>query len=280
LDWAENSYNSAVNMHNIYPTQYSLMNVNNAYYNYVAKLNAYNSLVTQYNATPSTIQREVYMPYIYKEGHVRYGWGLRVKYKIGNRSGIATGLSMESDFVRIGARYNDKDASRRRDDGLDFDVSLERTWLHLFKAVKTVCDEISPVIHEAVPLRYAAGFDEREAKIAKWLLHPWGLHLEAGRKMGISGWVLSSVSSINFPEIKYKLAEIYIRTMTEKPRLPLDAITAGRWYSGLVGQIFAADRRGSRLLSTGAVISPDGLILTCAQVKGDAGSKTTYHYNR
>lgn len=268
LDFAKSNYNSAVASHNIYPTEYSLMNVNNAYNNYVFKLNTYNRYVSQYNATSSTIERAVYMPYSFKEGTVKYGWEVRIRYKIEGQSGVATGKSMESDFVRIGTRYNDKNSSYRRDDDLSFPITLERTIDHLFNAVKMACDQMESAIAEAVPLKYTSGFTDREIKTAKWFLHPWGSDIETGRKNGVPEWALASASSVKLPEIDYKPTEVFLPALWSRPKVPLDAATAAKWYDGLVGEIFAERRGGGRVISTGAVISPDGLILTSAHGLG------------
>lgn len=268
LDFAKSSYNSAVTSHNIYPTQYSLMNVNNAYNNYVFKLNTYNNYVDLYNAASSTIERPVYMPYSFKQGTVNYGWEVRIHYRIEGQSGTATGKSMESDFVRVGTRYTDKNPSYRRDDDLSFSITLERTIAHLFNAVKMACDQMKSAIAEAVPLRYTSGFTDREIKTAKWFLHPWGSDAEIGRKNGVPEWAIVSASSVSLPEIEYKPTDIFLPALSARPKVPLDASTAAKWYDGLIGEVFAERRGGGQTISTGAVISPDGLILTCAHGLG------------
>jgi S1-C subfamily serine protease len=77
-------------------------------------------------------------------------------------------------------------------------------------------------------------------------------------------WVLVSASLVKLPEIEYKPKRIFLPALKVRPRFPLDAATVAKWYEGLVGEIFAERRGGGRVISTGAVISPDGLILTCA----------------
>ncbi len=264
LDLAKSSYSSAVTSHNIYPTQYSLMNANTAYNNYVFKLNTYNNYVNPYNATPSTIERPVFMPYSFKEGTVNYGWEVRIHYNIEGQSGVATGKSIESDFVRIGTRYNDKNPSYRRDDDLTFPVTVERTIYHLVNAVKMACDQMKSAISEAVPLKYTSGFTDREVKTTKWFLHPWGSDIETGRRNSVPDWALLSASSVKLPEIDYKPTKIFLPVPWDRPKVPLDSTAAAKWYQGLVGEIFAERRGGEVAISTGAVISPDGLILTSA----------------
>jgi hypothetical protein len=271
LDWAENSYNSAVSSHNIYPTDYSLINVNNAYNNYVNKLNIYNSLVSQYNATPATIERAVYMPYSFREGLVKYGWEIKARFKIGDHTGKASGRSMESDFVRIGTRYNDTNSSRRRDDELAFDVSFERAVSHLFNVVNTICDQIQPSIANAVSLKYAAGISENESNTIKWLFHPWGFDYETGQKIGIPQWALDSAKTINLPDVTPAPPAIALPSLPKRPNLPMSTKGAAKWYRGLVGEIIAERQKGSHTLSTGAIVSPDGLVLTCAH--GLSGEK-------
>lgn len=264
LDIAKNNYNNAVTSHNYYPTQYSLMNVNNAYNNYVMKLNIYNDYVNQYNACPSTIERAVYMPYSFKEGTIYYGLEVHIQYNIEGQQGVATGKSMESCFVRFGTRYNDKNPSYRRDVDLNFSITLERTIDHLFNAVNMVCDQMKSTIANAVPLKYTTGFTDREINTAKWLLHPWGAEIDTGREIGVPEWILGSVSSLNLPEIDYKPPEVYVPKLRDQPKVPLDTTSAAKWYNGLIGEIIAERNEGNQTISTGAVVSPDGLILTCA----------------
>lgn len=264
LGLAESSYNMAVSTHNIYPTQFSLANVNNAYNNYISNLNDHNRLVREYNATPSTVERPVYMPYTFKEGAVRYGWDIRMRLKTRERNITASGKSMETDFVRIGTRYNDTDPSRRRDDDLNFDVSLERTLSHLATAILEVFKQIGPAISDAVPLQYTAGFSDREKKTAQWFLHPWGADSDAARGNGVPDWAIQALSAIKLPEYRPKPPETVLLTPRERPRTPLDAKAAAQWYAGLIGEIFARSKGEGRSISSGAIISPDGLVLTCA----------------
>lgn len=264
LSIAESSYNMAVSTHNIYPTQFSLSNANNAYNTYVNQLNHHNNLVREYNATSSTVERPVYMPYVFKQGTVRYGWELRVRLKTRDREITASGRSMETDFVRIGTRYNDTDSSRRRDDDLNFEISIERTISHLVAANLKVFDQVSPVILDAVQLQYTAGFSEREKKTAQWFLHPWGSDPEVARANGVPDWSINALPAIKFSEFRPKPMEIVLPIPRERPRTPLDAKAAANWYAGLVGEIFTNSKGEGQSISSGAVISPDGLILTCA----------------
>jgi len=264
LSFAESSYNMAVSTHNIYPTQYSLANANNAYNTYIDKLNYHNQLVREYNATSSTVERPVYKAYAFKQGTVRYGWELRMRLKTRDREITASGRSMETDFVRIGTRYNDTDPSRRRDDDLNFEVSIERTIAHLVAANLKVFDQVSPAILDAVPLQYTAGFSEREKKTAQWFLHPWGSDPEVARANGVPDWSIKALPTIKFSEFRPKPLEIVLPAPRERPGTPLDAKAAAKWYAGLVGEIFTKSKGEGRSISSGAVISPDGLILTCA----------------
>jgi len=268
LDFAENNYDNAVRAYNLYPTQYGLMNANNAYNNYVVKLNTYNEYVRQYNACPSTVERPVYMPYSFREGTIYYGWRIKINYVIEGQSGSATGTSMESCFVRVGSRYNDKNSSYRRDIDPNFTISLDRTIGHLIFTINEICDQMKSSIAEAVPLKYISGLSDREINTAKWLLNPWGSDIDTERQNGIPEWILNSVSSLDFAEIEYKPTEIYIPWLQDHPKIPLDTTYAAKWYNGLIGEIVAIRSDSSRTISTGAVISADGLILTCAHGLG------------
>jgi len=119
-------------------------------------------------------------------------------------------------------------------------------------------------IANAVPLKYTTGFTDREINTAKWLLHPWGAEIDTGREIGVPEWILGSVSSLNLPEIDYKPPEVYVPKLRDQPKVPLDTTSAAKWYNGLIGEIIAERNEGNQTISTGAVVSPDGLILTCA----------------
>ena len=175
---------------------------------------------------------------------------------------------MESDFVRLGTRYNDKNPSYRRDDNLNFSITLERTIDHLVNAVKMACTQMQSAMAEAVPLKYTSGFTDREINTAKWFLHPWGFDSETGRRSGVSEWAVASAPSVSLPEIDNKPSSVLLPALLDRPKVPLDAVTAAKWYDGLVGEILVERGRDGRAISTGAVISSDGLMLTCAHGLG------------
>jgi len=264
MNWAQSSYNSAVSTHNIYPTDYSLMAVNNAYNNYIFYLNTYNNYVSSYNSTPSTISRPVFMPYSFKEGRVQYGWEVRIKYNIGERSDIVVGKSIENGFIRIGTKYTDRDASRRRDEDLNFNISIERTIDHLFSAVKIACDQITPAISNALPLKYTSGLTDPEINIVKWFLHPWGRDAGRAKRESIPQWAIESSIDIKDPEISFKPNAINIQSLLQHPKYPMNTEEAAKYYTGLVGKISTDSKGGMHSSSTGAIVSSDGLILTCA----------------
>jgi S1-C subfamily serine protease len=264
LNWAQTSYNNAVSTHNMYPTDYSLMAVNNAYNNYIFYLNAYNNYVSMYNTTPSTISRPVFMPYSFKEGRVQYGWEVRIQYNIGERSGVVVGKSMENGYIRIGTKYNDRDASHRRDEDLQFNISIERTVDHLFSAVKIACDQIAPAISNAIPLKYTSGLSDSEINIVKWFLHPWGRDLGTGKQAGIPQWAIDSSLALELPEIMFKPPDVNLISLSQHPKYPMNSEDAAKYYIGLICKISTDSKEGMHSSSTGAIVSPDGLILTCA----------------
>jgi len=150
LDWSLQAYNSAVSSFNIYPTEYGLSTVNSAKNQYLMNLDRYNSLVDRYNVTPSYNDRPVYLPYSFREGNVNYGWGVRISYTIGGITGDASGRDIDAAFVRIGTKYTDRSPANRRDQDIQFNVSVEGSLRHLFAVVNSVCDQMTTAIGNAI----------------------------------------------------------------------------------------------------------------------------------
>ena len=86
VDSARSSYNFAVSMFNISPTEYTLASMNGARTRFNLEVNYFNSIVDLYNATPATTSRPVYLPYSFREGNIRHGWRLAGTISIGDRS--------------------------------------------------------------------------------------------------------------------------------------------------------------------------------------------------
>lgn len=128
---AKSNYDYAVSSHNIYPTQFSLQNVNMAYNTYKMAIDRYNNLVNIYNLTPSTVQREVYLPYSFQEGYLSIGWELVLCCKVSGREIVRRALSIDRDFVRTGARRTDARPEHRLNDPFEHPISFESLMHHL-----------------------------------------------------------------------------------------------------------------------------------------------------
>lgn len=275
LTLAESSYNSAVNSHNIHPTQYSLNNVNYAKNNYINALNAYNSLVDTYNITPSTVSQPVVLPYTYQEGQLRLGWSISLNGKVNEKIFNASGISVESDTVRIGTKSTDTHVGSRRDDALDIDFSVENSLRHLDYSFAKAFSELEAGLLE---FKYATSSDlsEVEENILSWILHPWGP--QTSSKLDLPVWT----RTVNIDEI------LVLDEIAAPPVIISDATAIGTDLSAeqlkescgkFVCQILVMDDTGTsqRAHGSGTLISKDGLILTCAHVVDGSNFKIKFH---
>jgi len=275
VNLAENSCNSAVNSHNIYPTNYSLTSVNIAKNNYIAAIDRYNTLVNTYNLTPTTISRAVNMPYTYQEGRFRIGWSLGARFEVNGKNSSATGRSISSDNVRIGTKYQDVNLSRRRDDPLDIDMSTEALFMHMNKAFKNVFDELNSRL---LMFRYSARKDlhQDEQRLLAWVLHPWGTQRKLADRANIPAWAQSFdlEAVLKLPELK--LSEVVLVNAASKANVEtVEAFT--KEASGLVCQIMSESKLGGLASGSGVLVSGDGLILTCAHSIMGRSSRVAFH---
>jgi len=275
VDLAETAMDSAVMIYNIRPSDYGLYAVNEAKRNYSSQVDRYNELVRIYNATSDRITQPVYLPYTFAEGRIEYGWSLSLSYELGGARGSTQSRSIETDYVRVGTRYNDREPSRRRDLDPSFEVSTERTLGHLFTVVREVADNLSLAFGELVQFRFAAGLSAAELRTARWLYHPFGNSEQLAEAMKIERWVVAAARELELPEVDFKPPATLLVAPRERPPLPMTPAGIARWYKGLVGEVLAEGPSGLSV-SSGSVVSDDGLVLTCAH--GLEGSRLSIRF--
>jgi S1-C subfamily serine protease len=225
----------------------------------------HNRLVAQYNATTDTIQRPVYLPYDFYQGTVRHGWRVAGRMIVGLKSSPFSADVLDSDFVRIGTKYNDAIVEYRRDDPIDIDTSSERLLLELVSATNEVCDQASVALL-SLPIADRSTLSDEENLALAWFLHPFGRDRDLAAKAGVLQWVVAVAEDVAIPQTA--LAPPRVRLPQTRPavrELPATAESIMAAYgdyvcevTSRVGQVTA---RGS-----GCLISDDGLVLTCAHV--------------
>lgn len=263
VDAAENAVESALLAFGAYPTDYGLYAVNRARTEYARQVDLYNALVRQYNAMPDTVEEPVFLPYTFVEGNVEFGWDVTISYAFGSTRGRGRGRSMDAGFVRIGTRYDDRDASRRSDQALDFEVSPARMLTHLVGAVGEIAGELAPDLGELVQFKFAAGLSEDEVQVVRWMFHPLDSTRELAQSMGVAPWAVAAAERIEMPTPAFKPPATMLTASPERPPVPMKPSVAARWFAGLVGEVVARGPEGTSL-SSGAIVSGDGLVLTCA----------------
>jgi hypothetical protein len=266
LDMKLSSYNSAVSSHNIYPTKWSLQNVNFAYNNYNMAVNYYNSLVSIYNLTPSTISKPVYLPYFFREGKIKQGWSLKGTVITGPHSKEISAEAIDEDFVRFDTRYNDINPETRRDNKIDIDIGINRLIDQLIKISGEICDQIGTVLFELPTMGVSTSLSSEERITISWILHPFGSSKVAATKAELPPWVYRIVGSIKLPEIDVKPPVIFLSPQTKTTfNLPAAPSTISKAYQSYVCEVISGVR-GAENKGSGALVSGDGLILTCAHV--------------
>jgi len=259
VDYALSSLNSAITTFNISPSQWTLQSVNSARTRYNIEVDTYNLIVQQYNLTPATVPRAVYLPYLFREGTVRHGWRISGLVKVGEVEERFSVEEVDTDFVRIGTRPEDRDVSRRRDDFLDMTVGTER----LVQQLVTTADRVHDAVERAVRgLRMVVRPDlsEPERRLVAAALYPF-----AGSKSkpdaGIR-WAEEVIEKVALPAIADRpVPTIKITQPTSRPRDASPEEIAA-FYAPAVALILSKDGA----VGSCALISNDGLVLTAAHV--------------
>jgi S1-C subfamily serine protease len=266
MNLAESSYNSSVSSYNIYPTQYSLNNMNWAYNRYSVAVNNFNATVDAYNATPSTISQPVYLPYSFTEGHVQFGWKANVECSVeSGKHASAPCTAVLSDNVRLGTKYSDKSELYRRDDPLDIDVSAESSIKLLDQVVKTTRDALNPLLVEIHSSKLAQ-LSAEESMALGWLLHPWGIQADLGKALGLRSWLIGCGANLHLPAKEGAVPPHQLSRSPESPLHDLSAQDASASLDRYACLIEAGDGHVEIGSGSGALISDEGLVLTCSHV--------------
>jgi hypothetical protein len=272
LDMAESSvqrakwnYNSAVSSHNIYPTPYSLQNVNTAYNTYKMGVDHYNNLVNLYNLTPSTVQREVYLPYTFQEGYLLFGWTLAIRLDVAGSEVVTQAESVDRDFVRTGARSTDARPEYRRDYQFSHAISFEALMGHLNSVISTVLRDANEMLLN-VEYETRQSLTQEESRCLSWIDHPWGVQPALLGGLGLPKWMTTAAAQVTMQPVPSTLPRIVVskaggtRLVKSSPR---DAASALGDY---VCRIVSYDKDGEVGSGSGTLVGENGLVLTAAHV--------------
>jgi hypothetical protein len=243
--------------------------VNNARRNYSQAVDQYNFLVGLYNATSATISRPVFLPYVYRQGNVRHGWHMSGSIRAGSAQARFNIDEIDSDFVRLDTRTDDRNSATRRDDLLDILVGTERLVDQLAKAAARVHEKAASLADNLrIEVRADLSVDERALISAA--LYPF--KDGQGRTFPVPRWAGDAIKQLTLPMI----AETGAPALNIRPPLALlrngtpEQIAAS--YGPAVALIIGRD--GSR--GSGALISSDGLVLTAAHVLRSAPFEVSF----
>lgn len=261
VDYALSSLNSAITTFNINPTQWTLQSVNSARTRYNMEVDTYNLLVQQYNLTATTVPRPVFLPYLFREGTVRHGWRMSGSVKVGEREERFSVEEVDTDFVRIGTRPEDRDVSHRRDDFLDIAVGTERLVQQLVAAADRVQDVVAKAI-QGLRIVVRPDLSEPERRLVAAALYPF-----TGRRSRAetgAGWAEDVIEKLALPPIADRPVPTLkiTRPMNRPSDTSPEQIAA--FYAPVVALILSKDGA----VGSGALISSDGLVLTAAHVLG------------
>jgi S1-C subfamily serine protease len=273
VNYAESSLQSAISSFNIYPTDFGLMTVNNARTRYSMEVDRYNLLVRQYNATPDTMSRPVYLPYSFREGTVRNGWRLTGKVSVGSQQESFSIEEVDGDFVRLGTRPDDREVRYRRDDPLDIPVGPERLVVQLVKVADRLVEKLArSMAGLRIEVRSDLALGERE--LLGVVLHPFLTPGEGRAGAGLE-WTEDSLRRVALP----KIADSVVPTI----RIPVPTRHVGgttpEQIAGFYGPCVALIFSGKGAVGSGALISPDGLVLTAAHVLVSDGIEVVFPAN-
>jgi S1-C subfamily serine protease len=262
VDFAESSYESAIRSHNIYPTEWSLIGANSARTRYVIALDSYNALVREYNSTPDTIPRPVHVPYTYREGTIRAGLRTSGAVWAGDLSEEVRHAEVASDNFRVGTKFNDIIQSSRRDDSLDIAIDGESQLRRVMAVARQWVSDLDLVISR-MPSSARVELPPDEALILGWLSGPFDPTERTAQQLNFPGWVTEVGVKFSYPKRLTPLETIEV----EEAEVPAseEQMLSNALEAACEVTTFASS--GSQInQGSGALVSADGLILTCAHV--------------
>lgn len=263
VNMAESALTSAITSHNIYPTQWSLANVNNARTRYYMAVDHYNTLVQQYNLTPSTITRPVYLPYSFHQGTIRQGWSLSGSLTVTDRVEPFVLEEIETDFVRIGSRANDKEVSYRRSDSIDIPIGVERQLSQLDAVVSRLRQRLAAMM-QSIALETRIELPRDEQVILGAALQPFGQgYVDLGGST-IPAWSHEALGRLELPKLAESKPPVVRLAKGPAKIAGGDPEHIFKSHSPAIAMIYAKGR--SLSTGSGALISGDGLVLTAAHV--------------
>lgn len=262
IGMAESGFQSAVSSHNIYPTEWSLMSVNSARTRYVMAVDQYNATVREYNMTPDTVSEPVYLPYTYREGTVRSGLSTSGQVHVGESARQVRHAEVVSDNVRVGTKFNDSNDSSRRDDGIDIDVSGEAQLRRIMTVAERWVKEVSIAVSELpVPTRRSLPDDEQA--VLAWLSGPFGPQDEVARRLALPKWLVDPGLRFEYPSRDMDWSPI---NLAQAPAAGSDAQLRQTALEASCEVLISSTSGVPTSRGSGALVSADGLILTCAHV--------------
>jgi S1-C subfamily serine protease len=224
------------------------------------EVDTYNDLVQQFNTTPATMSRPVYLPYTFRDGTVRHGWSLSGVVVAGSGQSRFTIEEVDSAFVRFGTRADDRETRYRRDENLRMPVGSERLVVQLVKAADRVTEQMAQAtIGLQVEVRSELSATERQ--LLGIMLHPF---LSSSQVQVASGgeWAEQSLRRVALPALVEPSVPATRVSVPPRHMIGGTPEQVSSFYGPCVALIFG----GKGAIGSGALISPDGLILTAAHV--------------
>lgn len=262
VSFAESNYNSAVNSHNIYPTEWSLISVNIAQTSYFRAVDDFNATVRAYNQTPDTISEAVNLPYTYRAGRIRSGFLMEGSVIVGGRPTVVNHQSVATDNVKIGTKYSDLYESNRRDDPIDIDLSGEAQIRRLMEVSDQWVNDLAVSLIE-FPRTIRVQLAPSEIKIIGWLDNPLGPRAGAAVAAKVPDWIGKPGARFVYP--KSDVAPPVVALSHPALAEAGDSVRANSLSATCeVSTSYAGGAPLGR--GSGFLISGDGLILTCAHV--------------